>query len=77
MSKRSEQLRQANRMAVEQTVTEQLKKFHSMGMMRGAYSMCQVVLEKAKDETKTADERLADIIEFCSKAKMPDDGGES
>lgn len=73
MSKRSEQLRQTNRVAMERAVTEQLKKFHSMGMMRGAYSMCQVVLEKAKDETRTADERIADIVEFCSKAKMPDD----
>ncbi len=49
-----------------QIVTDSLQKQHMAGLTQGAYAMCQVVLDKAKDDSKTADERIADIIRFCS-----------
>lgn len=73
MSKRSEMLRQQNRHEAEEKIQSELKRIHSMGVLRGAHAMCQVVLSKAKDESKSVEVRLADVIAFCEKAQLPDD----
>lgn len=41
------------------------RKQYNNGLLSGAYAVCQVVLEKAKDDSMSADERLAEIIRFC------------
>jgi len=47
-------------------VTGGLQKTHRDGISQGAYAMCKVVLDKAQKEGKTAEEKLEDIIAFCS-----------
>lgn len=73
MSKRSEALRQNNRKKAEEHIQSELKRFHSMGILRGAYAMCQAVLQRAQDESKPVEVRMADVIAFCEKAKNPDE----
>lgn len=73
MSKRSEMLRQKNRLEAEEAMRKELSKAHSLGIARGAYAMCHVVLEKAKNESVPIEDRLSDVIEFCSKARNPDE----
>ena len=44
--------------------------------LKGAYAVCKVVYDRATDETKTPDERLNIIKEFCAtlaKGKEPGD----
>lgn len=56
----------------KKVVTGGLQKQHSAGIAQGAYAMCRVVLEKATDETKTVEQRLKDVIDFCEVcAKLP------
>lgn len=56
----------------KKVVTGGLQKQHSAGVAQGAYAMCRVVLEKATDETKTVEQRLKDVIDFCEVcAKLP------
>lgn len=35
------------------------------GLLQGATAISKVVLDKANDTSKTPEERLADIIQFC------------
>lgn len=71
MSKHSEMLRQRNRM-IENEAKIQMNRAHTLGLQRGTYAVAQIVLTKAQDETKTIEERLEDIVAFCSKARDPD-----
>lgn len=71
MSKRNEMLRQRNRQ-IEEAARVQMNNAHTLGLKRGTYAVAQIVLIKANDESKTTEERLADIIDFCSKARNPD-----
>lgn len=50
---------------IRETLTKSLKDTHRAGLLQGSRAMCSVILGKAKDEGKTADERLADIVKFC------------
>ena len=43
-----------------------LQKTHRDGLLQGSKAMCNVVLNKARDKTKTAEERLKDIVDFCN-----------
>ena len=54
-----------------QVVTGGLQKAQRDGIGMGAHAMCKVILEKAQNETKTAEERLADIIKFCVVCTNP------
>ena len=72
MSKRSEQLRQKNREMLRQAAHDQMSKAHTLGVGRGAYAICQVVLQKANNPDLTLEERLTDIVQFCMKARNPD-----
>lgn len=49
----------------KRVVTDGLRKQHTAGVAQGAYAMCNVVLAKATDENKSAEQRLTDVIEFC------------
>lgn len=49
----------------KRVVTDGLKKQHSAGLAQGAYAMCNVILKKATDESKTVEQRLADVVAFC------------
>lgn len=71
MSKRSEMLRQQNR-EIEKAARAQMSNAHALGLKRGTYAVAQIVLNKANDESKSIEDRLADIVEFCSKARNPD-----
>lgn len=55
-----------NDQVFKQVVTDGLRKQHSSGIAQGAYAMCKVVLDKATDESKTIEQRLNDVIAFCS-----------
>lgn len=41
------------------------KDMFTKGMLRGSTAMCKVILDKANDASKTVEERIADIINFC------------
>lgn len=73
MSRRSEELRQKNRLAAQEAIRQQLSRAHTLGLSRGTYAMAQVILNKADNTSATPEERLTDIIDFCSKARNPDD----
>jgi hypothetical protein len=51
--------------ALEKAIKEQLDKARFIGLAIGAKSISKVVMDKATDESKTAEEKIADIIEFC------------
>ena len=55
-----------NDQVFRKVVTGGLRKQHSAGIAQGAYAMCKVVLDKATDESKTIEQRLNDVIAFCS-----------
>lgn len=55
----------------KRVVTDGLKKQHSAGLAQGAYAMCNVILEKATDESKTVEQRLADVVSFCKACASP------
>lgn len=58
----------------KRVVTDGLRKQHTAGVAQGAYAMCRVILDKATNEAKSAEERLEDIIAFCRTcAKIPGD----
>jgi len=76
MSRRSEELRQKNRLAAEEAIRQQLSKAHTLGLSRGTYAMAQVIMNKATNAAITPEERLNDIIDFCSKARNPDQKSE-
>lgn len=42
-----------------------LQQQHTAGLTQGAYAMCEVILDKAADETKAAEQKLEDIVGFC------------
>lgn len=73
MSKKSEMLRQKNRLEIQQAMHKELSKAHTLGISRGAYAMCQIVLKKANNPELTLEERLTDIVRFCMKARNPDE----
>lgn len=41
------------------------KEIHNKGLLAGSKAMCSVICAKAEDESKSPEERLADIIRFC------------
>lgn len=49
-------------------IREQMQKVRDSGLLAGSKAICGVVLEKAKDSTKTEHEKLQDIIEFCERS---------
>lgn len=56
----------------KKVVTGGLQRQHSAGIAQGAYAMCRVVLDKATDESKSIEQRLKDVIDFCKTcAKLP------
>lgn len=55
----------------KQALTDGLKKQHSAGLAQGAYAMCKVIFEKATDESKTIEQRLADVVTFCKNCVVP------
>lgn len=63
-----------NDQVFKRVVTGGLKKQHTAGVAQGAYAMCKVVLDKATDESKTAEQRLEDVIAFCKICTKLADG---
>ena len=57
--------------ALKAVIQSELEKQHSAGIAQGAYAVCQVVLSQAKDDSKSAEERLQNIIAFCSICTDP------
>ena len=52
-------------MILEKSLREEMKKVRDTAMVSSARAICSVVLAKARDKSKTNDERLNDIIDFC------------
>jgi len=57
---------------LKELISGELRKAHVAGMAQGAKAMCGVVLKKAQDALKTPEEKLLEIITFCSKALSPE-----
>lgn len=53
---------------VEEVVRKKFEEVRNSGLIAGSKAICAVVLEKAKDEATTIEERLADIIDFCERS---------
>lgn len=49
-------------------IREQMQKIRDSGLLAGSKAICGVVLERAKDGTKTEHERLQNIIDFCERS---------
>lgn len=49
-------------------IREQMQKVRDSGLLAGSKAICGVVLEKAKDDTKTEHERLQEIVDFCERS---------
>lgn len=47
------------------------------GLAQGCYAVCKVVLDKAGDESKPAEERLKDIVSFCTMFKRTNEEREA
>lgn len=55
-----------------EVVSRTLKEQHSAGMMQGAYAMCKVVQDKLEDQSRSAEARIEDALDFCRKmTKVP------
>ncbi len=57
--------------ALTAAIRGELGRQRNAGLAQGAYAMCQVILSKAKDDSKSSEERLQNIIEFCSICTDP------
>ena len=49
----------------EKQIKEKFEFVRNQGLIAGSKAICGVVLEKAKNEEKSVEERLHDIIDFC------------
>lgn len=59
---------------LQQTFRDKLQGQLKNGLARGMYAACKVINEKATNEEKTPEERIAEIIEFCKWATRPVEG---
>lgn len=50
-----------------------LEKQFRNGLTQGMYAACKVISEKATDESKSAEERIQDIVKFCNTAIVAKD----
>lgn len=51
----------------KRVVTDGLRKQHTAGVAQGVYAMCKVILGMVTAESRTAEERLADVEAFCRR----------
>lgn len=50
---------------VESKMLQVLQNVQRSSLAAGAIAMCKVIRDKATDESKTIEERLADVVAFC------------
>lgn len=50
---------------IEAKLRDAMRSATNNGIMAGAKAMCNLVLDKAENPDKTAEEKLQDIISFC------------
>lgn len=50
---------------LEAKLKEVLESVRMSSLAAGAIAMCKVIQEKATDESKSVEERLAAVVEFC------------
>ena len=55
-----------NKNDIEKEMLDVLKQTHTNGLLQGSRAMCKVILDKANNKSKSSEERLEDIIKFCS-----------
>ena len=55
------------RMQFDKEIREQMQKVRDSGLLAGSKAICGVILEKAKDNTKTDTKKIQDIIAFCER----------
>ena len=51
---------------LESEFRQRFQEIHSSGVKQGVTAICSVILEKARDESKTYEERISGIVQFCS-----------
>lgn len=56
------------RIQLDKEIREQMQKVRDSGLLAGSKAICGVVLEKAKNNTKTDAEKIQDIITFCERS---------
>ena len=67
--------------AVHNIVTTYKKNIENQfrnGLAQGMYASCKVILDKARDERMSVDDRITDIANFCetiTKKRGSDSGG--
>lgn len=45
---------------------QRFREMHTEGVKQGAKAICHAILEKAKNESKTYEQRIVDIVQFCT-----------
>lgn len=50
---------------IETKLRDVMRSATNNGIMAGARAMCNLVLDKAENPDKTAEERLQDIVDLC------------
>ena len=50
---------------IKMTFRNNLEKQFRNGLAQGTYAACKVIYDRATNEEKSAEERLATIIQFC------------
>lgn len=53
---------------ISRLIEKEAYKIRDNAFLVGSKALCGVVLEKAKDKTRTESERLIDIIDFCERS---------
>lgn len=66
MARKKKPAQRHNDVLFTATVRKELQNQRSAGLKQGVYAVCKVVLDKAVDPDKTAEEKLQDIISFVS-----------
>lgn len=56
-----------NQQTIRKLIKDELSKQHTIGVAQGAWAMCQVILDMTADETKTNEQKLKKIADFCKK----------
>ena len=66
MAKKKNPMQTHNDALFTAAVRQQLQKTRTDALKQGVFAICKVVTDKANAEGKTAEEKLADIVNFCS-----------
>lgn len=58
-------MRRSTENKLREAFNERFESIHRTGLLQGSVAIPKVVLDKVNDTSKTPEERLSDIIQFC------------